>query len=119
VIRKLISLLAVLVLLSLTSTAQEIDEPGSDFVREHFTKYEHRITMRDGARLFTAVYVPKICEEPYPILLKRTPYSVRPYGVDHYPDSLGPSDHACLVVPVRGMLKHKVVPNGTSSSRSP
>ena len=50
--------------------------------------------MRDGARLFTAVYIPKICDEPYPILLKRTPYSVSPYGVDRYPESLGPSEHA-------------------------
>jgi len=73
--------------------AQAIDEPGSDYIREHFTKYEYRIAMRDGARLFTAVYLPKTCDEPYPILLKRTPYSVKPYGVDQYPDSLGPSEH--------------------------
>jgi putative CocE/NonD family hydrolase len=94
VIRQLIHVLAFLALLPLTLTAQPIDEPDSDFVREHFTKYEYRITMRDGVRLFTAVYVPKICDEPLPILLKRTPYSVRPYGVDQYPDSLGPSEHA-------------------------
>jgi len=50
--------------------------------------------MRDGAHMFTAVYVPKTCDEPYPILLKRTPYSVRPYGADQYPDKLGPSEHA-------------------------
>ena len=25
----------------------------------HYTKYEYRIPMRDGKRLFTAVYVPK------------------------------------------------------------
>ncbi|MEJ2082966.1 MAG: CocE/NonD family hydrolase, partial [Acidobacteriota bacterium] len=29
----------------------------------------------------------------YPILLKRTPYSVRPYGADEYPEQLGPSPH--------------------------
>ncbi len=74
--------------------AQQDEELGSDLVREHFTKYEYRIAMRDGARLFTAVYVPKTCDESYPILLKRTPYSVSPYGVDQYPDSLGPSEHA-------------------------
>lgn len=92
-IRQLIRVFVFLVLLPTMLAAQAIDEPGSDYIREHFTKYEHRITMRDGARLFTAVYVPKTCAEPYPILLLRTPYSVRPYGVDQYPDKLGPSEH--------------------------
>jgi putative CocE/NonD family hydrolase len=59
-------------------------------VKAHYTKYEYRIPMRDGKHLFTAVYVPKD-GGPYPILLMRTPYSVRPYGVDRYPDNLGPS----------------------------
>jgi putative CocE/NonD family hydrolase len=67
--------------------------PGADWVRSHYTKYEHRIAMRDGVRLFTAVYVPKdTASGPYPILLTRTPYGVAPYGSDHYKDALGPSD---------------------------
>ena len=53
-------------------------------VKAHYTKYEYRIPMRDGVRLFTAVYVPKDTSQPYPILLTRTPYSVGPYGVDEY-----------------------------------
>src|SRR5947199_6923978 len=32
--------------------------PG-EYVRAHYTKYEFRIPMRDGKKLFTAVYVPK------------------------------------------------------------
>src|SRR5438128_660258 len=48
-------------------------------IREFYTKYEHRIRMRDGAALFTAVYVPKDTSRTYPILLTRTPYSVAPY----------------------------------------
>ncbi len=91
--RHLIQALAILVMLPSLLAAQPVEEPGSDFVREHFTKYEHRIEMRDGARLFTAVYVPKVCAEPLPILLTRTPYSVRPYGADQYRDKLGPSEH--------------------------
>ena len=47
--------------------------------------------MRDGIRLFTSVYVPKDQTQRYPILLLRTPYSVGPYGVDAYKESLGPS----------------------------
>jgi putative CocE/NonD family hydrolase len=65
-------------------------QPG--YVRAHYTKSEHRIPMRDGAKLFTAVYVPKDTSREYPILINRTPYSVAPYGADNYPNSLGPSD---------------------------
>ncbi|MCA9174171.1 MAG: CocE/NonD family hydrolase, partial [Planctomycetales bacterium] len=64
---------------------------GVDYIKAHYTKYEHRIEMRDGKRLFTSVYVPKDDSQAYPILMKRTPYSVRPYGVDQYPEQLGPS----------------------------
>ena len=63
---------------------------GEDYVRAHYTKYEYRIPMRDGVRLFTAVYVPKASAfpddpGPYPFLMDRTPYSVEPYGEDRYP----------------------------------
>ena len=47
--------------------------------------------MRDGARLFTSVYVPKDGSARYPFLVTRTPYSVGPYGIDAYRSSLGPS----------------------------
>jgi putative CocE/NonD family hydrolase len=60
-------------------------------IRARYTKYEYRVPMRDGARLFTAVYVPKDTSKPWPFLLTRTPYSVGPYGVDAYPARLGPS----------------------------
>ena len=60
--------------------------------KAHYTKYEYRIPMRDGKRLFTAVYVPKDQSRKYPILLTRTPYSVKPYGADQYREVLGPSE---------------------------
>jgi predicted acyl esterase len=63
-----------------------------EYLKAHYTKHEYRIPMRDGKRLFTAVYVPKDSAQKYPILLHRTPYSCKPYGVDQYPASLGPSD---------------------------
>ena len=65
---------------------------GEDRVRERYTKYEYRVPMRDGVRLFTAVYVPKDASKRYPFLITRTPYSVAPYGVDAYRSSLGPSE---------------------------
>jgi putative CocE/NonD family hydrolase len=61
-------------------------------VREQYTKYEFRIPMRDGVRLFTAVYIPKDAGQKYPFLLRRSPYSCKPYGVDQYPDKIGPSE---------------------------
>jgi putative CocE/NonD family hydrolase len=64
-----------------------------DAVRASYTKYEYRIPMRDGVRLFTAVYVPKDRSRTYPILMQRTPYGVGPYGADSYKRSLGPSEH--------------------------
>jgi hypothetical protein len=67
--------------------------PQEDPVKAHYTKYEFRIPMRDGKRLFTAVYVPKdAAGGPYPFLMDRTPYSVGPYGEDQYPARLGPSE---------------------------
>jgi putative CocE/NonD family hydrolase len=64
---------------------------GSDYVRANYTKYERRLPMRDGVRLFTAIYLPKDNTRRYPILLQRTPYGCAPYGADHYPGELGPS----------------------------
>src|SRR5262245_2550791 len=66
---------------------------GLEKVKAKYTKYEYRIPMRDGVKLFTAVYVPKDDSQKYPIHLTRTPYSCRPYGADRYRDNLGPSTH--------------------------
>jgi putative CocE/NonD family hydrolase len=73
--------------------AQQSPAVQEDYVRAHYTKYEFRIPMRDGKRLFTSVYVPKDSSwGPYPFLMDRTPYSVAPYGEDRYPAHLGPSE---------------------------
>jgi putative CocE/NonD family hydrolase len=67
------------------------DRVPAQYVREHYTKQEHLVAMRDGAHLFTSVYVPKDTSRKYPILMTRTPYSVGPYGKDQYRGSLGPT----------------------------
>jgi putative CocE/NonD family hydrolase len=66
--------------------------PSAEYVKANYTKYEHRIPMRDGKRLFTSIYVPKDPAKTYPFLLSRTPYSAAPYGVDKYRPTLGPSE---------------------------
>jgi uncharacterized protein len=85
------ALFLALAVLCLPLAAQQPDS-GSARVRERYTKYEFRVPMRDGARLFTSVYVPKDTSKTYPFLITRTPYSVAPYGVDNYRSSLGPSE---------------------------
>ena len=87
-----------------------VSAQGLDYIKSHYTKYEFKIPMRDGVRLFTSVYVPKDTSQRYPVMLSRTPYSVQPYGVDAFKPDLGPSPHfgndGFIVVyqDVRGLL---------------
>jgi putative CocE/NonD family hydrolase len=83
---------AIALTLQLFADLAQADE-RSDYIRTHYTKYELKIPMRDGAKLFTSVYVPNDAksDRSYPILLLRTPYSVGPYGIDLYKGTLGPS----------------------------
>ena len=85
-----IFLFVVLILITSLSAQNRPDAPEFD-VKEHYTKYEFRIPMRDGVHLFTSVYMPKETSRSYPFLIDRTPYSVAPYGVDQYRTHLGPS----------------------------
>ncbi len=68
--------------LSFVSKAQTID---SAWTVNNYTKQEVQITMRDGVKLFTAIYAPKDNTEKHPILMVRTPYSVSPYGSNFSP----------------------------------
>ena len=63
-----------------------------DYIKANYTKYEYLAPMRDGVKLFVAVYAPKDSSKQYPIWMMRTPYTVSPYGVDNYRRSLGPSE---------------------------
>src|SRR5436309_7165072 len=79
--------------LSLVAQRLSAAEPSGDtnaaWLAEHYTKYEHRIPMRDDVRLFTRVYVPKDDSQAWPIILSRTPYALKPYGADNYTDPSG------------------------------
>lgn len=65
--------------------------PDVQYVKDNYQKFEYNIPMRDGKKLFTAVYVPKDKSTKYPIMMDRTCYSVAPYGANAYKPSLGPS----------------------------
>jgi putative CocE/NonD family hydrolase len=76
---------------ALTRAQTPAAQQTADKVRASYTKYEYLVPMRDGVKLFTAIYLPKDRSQKYPFLITRTPYSVAPYGVDNYRTSLGPS----------------------------
>jgi len=61
--------------------------------KEQYTKYEYMIPMRDGVKLYTAVYQPKDMTRKFPVLMTRTPYSCQPYGEDQFRATLGPSEY--------------------------
>ena len=56
-----------------------------------YTKIERMIPMRDGTKLFTAIYIPDDSTGKFPILMERTPYSCSPYGESKYKSQLGPT----------------------------
>jgi uncharacterized protein len=58
----------------------------SAWVKENYYKVEKMIPMRDGIKLYTAIYLPKDSSEKHPILIRRTPYSCSPYGANNFPD---------------------------------
>jgi len=80
---KKIGLLLATVAISYVASAQ-LSSEDSIWVRQHYTKTEQMVTMRDGVRLFTAVYTPNDNTVTHPILLNRTPYSCSPYGTDKF-----------------------------------
>lgn len=74
--------------------------PAPFHVREHYTKTDTVIPMRDGIKLYTIIYSPKDNSEAYPILMERTPYSAGPYGDTNYKRRIGPNP---------GLMKEKYI----------
>ena len=87
------SILIVAVLFSAATARGQEPSALESYIRLQYTKQEHMVPMRDGVKLFTSIYIPRDNTKTYPILIKRTPYSVGPYGVDKFPAALGPSEH--------------------------
>ena len=63
----------------------------NNFVKENYTKVDTTITMRDGIKLYTVIYIPKDQKEKYAFLMERTPYSCGPYGDTNYARMIGPN----------------------------
>lgn len=84
-----IFLRSIVLLFTITLYSQKAD---SYDVKEHYTKEEIDVVMRDGINLHTTIYSPKDTSKQYPILLYRTPYSCRPYGKDEFRTRIGPNE---------------------------
>jgi len=79
------------IFLSGLTVALFLSVTAQNFVKDNYTKIDTTITMRDGIKLYTVIYIPKDETQRYPFLMERTPYSAGPYGRDNYPRSLGPN----------------------------
>lgn len=60
--------------------AQDWEKADPEWLGANYTKREVMVPMRDGVSLYTAVYEPVGREEPAPVIICRTPYSLKPYG---------------------------------------
>ncbi|MCG7751683.1 CocE/NonD family hydrolase [Flavihumibacter cheonanensis] len=81
---KLLYSALILFFISISSVAQTPFSQDSSWIRDHYSKMENYIPMRDGVRLFTSIYMPNDSTEKHPILLSRTPYSCAPYGIENW-----------------------------------
>lgn len=71
--------------------AAALAQPTQPPLKDQYTKTEYMIPMRDGVKLYTAVYAPKNTSGPSPMIMQRTPYSAGPYGPDNYKGGFGGS----------------------------
>jgi putative CocE/NonD family hydrolase len=83
--RKLAGLLLSIVSVLFVSAQYSQD---SAWIKDHYYKIERYIPMRDGVKLFTAIYLPKDTAQKHPVLLTRTPYSCAPYGETNFTSNL-------------------------------
>jgi putative CocE/NonD family hydrolase len=77
--------------LLLSATAQVPAQVPAFDAKAHYTKRDVMVPMRDGVKLFTIVYTQRDSTRTYPVILFRTPYSIRPYEPDVFRPTLGPS----------------------------
>ena len=80
-----ILLLVLSLFLPITAGASEQSAQKDAVLNTLYTKREVMIPMRDGIRLYTAIYEPKNNQERHPALMMRSPYSCAPYGKEFDP----------------------------------
>lgn len=80
--KRIITVIISLIYAATLHASETGQQPAIDaaWFKAHYVKNEYMIPMRDGIRLYTAVYTPKNRRSHHPILLTRTPYGCGPYG---------------------------------------
>ncbi len=58
-------------------------EIGPKWLEKNYEKVEKMIPMRDGTKLYTAIYLPKDGKK-HPVMMMRTPYGLNPYGKEFH-----------------------------------
>lgn len=76
-------LFAVVLFVSQSLLLNAASVSDSLYMLNNYEKKEIYISMRDGVKLFTSIYIPKNTRGKNPILLTRTPYSSEPYGTSY------------------------------------
>ncbi len=81
-------LVLILMFISCGSGEAVKEDIFNEFTQEDYSKTETYVVVRDGIKLWTTIYSPKDTTQDYPLILRRTPYSCRPYGKDTMPGSI-------------------------------
>ena len=90
--RAVIGSVLLFAVVAVVGAAHRQDATQAFDVKAAYTKQEVMVPMRDGARLFTIIYVPRNTSQAYPFMLTRTAYGIPPYGADAYRSVVGPSE---------------------------
>lgn len=69
-----------LLLACLSIFTVSVAQNGKEWIETNYTKREVMIPMRDGVKLYTAIYEPVHSDGKSPVLMTRTPYKAAPYG---------------------------------------
>ena len=75
-----LSLALIVAVVAWAQKSGEISEIDARWFKSHYTKSECMIPMRDGAKLYTAIYTPKNKKSLHPILINRRSQGCAPYG---------------------------------------
>lgn len=80
--KHILSLFVALVCATVVLAQKEDSREGIDarWFKSHYTKTESMIPMRDGAKLYTAIFTPKNKKSLHPLLLNLTQNGCEPYG---------------------------------------
>lgn len=78
---------AMAMLLGVAASAQNGKTVTDSWLSENYTRREKMIEVRDGKHIYTAIYEPRqeylerLGRKDSPIMIMRTPYSLKPYGI--------------------------------------